>query len=108
MNRNATQMNPLEFLMNSVNIPGHTNYMRDLLYRYEWPQDKKEALFTELDAIESKQKDKNLYMAVVGEFSTGKSTLINGFLRREILKMDVLQATTAASTKIIYGEELTA
>lgn len=48
--------------------------------------------------------DSRLYLGVVGEFSTGKSTLINALMGIEILKEDILPATTCAPTILTYGE----
>jgi GTPase SAR1 family protein len=59
----------------------------------------------QIDRIENRQKDPNLYLAVVGEFSSGKSTFINALLREELLKTSAL-VTTAAATKICHGENL--
>ena len=44
-----------------------------------------------------------LKILITGEFKTGKSTLINTLLGRQILKSDVLP-TTAVATYICYGE----
>lgn len=49
--------------------------------------------------------DSKLYLGVVGEFSTGKSTLINALMGIEILKEDILPATTCAPTILTYGEK---
>lgn len=51
--------------------------------------------------------DDCLYMAVVGEASTGKSTFINALLGYPLLEARVLTMTTALPTKIKYGQQLT-
>lgn len=50
-----------------------------------------------------RDRDESLYLGVIGEFSSGKSTLINALLRTDVLKEDVLQGTTCAPTLIRHG-----
>ncbi len=50
-------------------------------------------------------QDDCLYLGVVGEFSSGKSTFINALLGLDILKEDILPGTTCAPTMLCYGEE---
>lgn len=58
-----------------------------------------------LDAIERRASDPRLHLAVVGEFSSGKSTFINALMRRKLLKASCV-ATTASVTRILAGAEL--
>ena len=58
-----------------------------------------------LDELKQKSEDKNLYLGIVGEFSSGKSTLINAILHQNLLKEDILQGTTCAPTFIQYGKD---
>jgi predicted GTPase len=58
------------------------------------------------DAVEARARDPRLYLAVIGEFSSGKSTLINALVRRELLRSSI-QVTTAAVTRIQRGAEFT-
>lgn len=60
----------------------------------------------QIDRIRQRQQDSKLYLAVVGEFSSGKSTFINALLRDELLKTSALVAT-ATATHLVYGEALT-
>jgi len=50
--------------------------------------------------INARINDDNLYLGVLGEFSSGKSTFINGILQKRILKA-AYEATTASSTYIV-------
>lgn len=50
--------------------------------------------------IKARSKDPVLYVGLIGEFSSGKSTLVNAWLGDNVLKTDVLQATTAAPTVV--------
>ena len=59
-----------------------------------------------LAQIKTKNADTRLHMAVIGEFSTGKSTFINALLRDDLLESHVLQGTTTINTVIEYGPAL--
>lgn len=56
--------------------------------------------------VHKRLEDPNLYMAVVGEMSTGKTTFINALLGDNLLKTHALTMTTAAATVVKYGPEL--
>lgn len=60
-----------------------------------------------LEDIDRRRQDRNLNVAVIGEFSTGKSTFINAFINRNILKT-AWSATTAVPTYILFhaGEQV--
>ncbi len=91
-------------LDNLTGIGEHTQYARELLDRYQWPQEVYDGLSRRLDAITARQKDKKLNVSVVGEFSAGKSTFINALLRSDLLDCGSIQGTTVASTIIEYGK----
>ncbi|HPS31121.1 MAG TPA: dynamin family protein [bacterium] len=56
--------------------------------------------------IKARIKDPILYVGLVGEFSSGKSTLVNAWLdNKDLLKTDILQGTTAAPTVIKYSQD---
>lgn len=59
-----------------------------------------------LKKIKDKNVDEKLYLSVIGEFSTGKSTFINALLRDNLLDAQVLQGTTTINSVIQYGNEL--
>jgi GTP-binding protein EngB required for normal cell division len=56
-----------------------------------------------LDEIRRRRRDPNLYLAVVGEFSTGKSTLINALIGADLLPTSAL-LTTGAITEVVPGQ----
>lgn len=56
--------------------------------------------------LRSKNQDPRLFMGILGQISTGKSTFVNALIRDDLLRTDVLQATTSATTIITYGQEL--
>lgn len=57
-----------------------------------------------IDSLQNKVEDKSLYLAVVGEFSSGKSTFINALIGRRILK-EAVMPTTACATYIAKGTD---
>lgn len=59
-----------------------------------------------IQCLQKKMSDRYLYVAVIGEFSSGKSTFINALLGDDLLKTSALVATSVA-TKLCYGEALT-
>lgn len=52
--------------------------------------------------ITYKQRDKNLNISVIGEFSSGKSSFINALLGVDLLVSSTIQGTTVAITVIEY------
>jgi TPR repeat protein/GTPase Era involved in 16S rRNA processing/ribosomal protein L32 len=55
--------------------------------------------------IKARSNDPMLYVGLIGEFSSGKSTLVNAWLGDDLLKTDILQATTAAPTLLKDSSE---
>lgn len=92
-------------LEESVGVDTHLELASQLLRRHPWPADRCDEVCQAIDRIQRRQHDESLYLAVVGEFSCGKSTLINALLGEEILKSDILPATTAAATVLRYGAQ---
>lgn len=54
------------------------------------------------EVISRRSKDPNFYLSAIGDFSSGKSTLINALIRRKLLKV-AHAATTAVPTYIYRG-----
>lgn len=61
--------------------------------------DEKEKFLKELECLLKKGQSKNINIAVIGEFNSGKSTFINALLRERILK-EAGRPTTATATYI--------
>jgi len=66
------------------------------------------AVQKKIETLERRSSDQTLYLGITGEFSSGKSTFINALLRDDLLKSDILAATTCALTYIRHGDELEA
>ncbi|MDD3588470.1 MAG: dynamin family protein [Thermoguttaceae bacterium] len=95
-----------EELYKIVKLPKIFTWIKNLLSRYQWQTSKMATFVTALDDIQRRMEEKRLYLGVIGEFSSGKSTFINALLEDELLTTSVLQATTASITKPEYGKEL--
>ena len=79
-------------------------YINDILEKYAWENKRKKQIQESLNSIVSRYNDPNFYLCVIGEFSSGKSTLINALLREDILSTSTIQATTCAPTLIKAGD----
>jgi GTP-binding protein EngB required for normal cell division len=93
---------PRGFFERAVGFEATMDFAELLLSRYSFEKKSAAALRKSMSAIRTRASDPNLYLAVVGEFSSGKSTFINALLRCDLLKTDVLQGTTAAATFIRF------
>lgn len=85
---------------------GHLLFAEELIDRVGITQSIKIDLQKNIERAKKRCADPNLYLAVVGEFSSGKSTFINALLRDDLLKTSAL-VTTATATHICYGDGLT-
>jgi ribosome biogenesis GTPase A/gas vesicle protein len=83
----------------------HLQFVVDMLQRSHLSESIQSELEQQIKQIQQRYRDPNLYLAVLGEFSSGKSTFINALLRDELLEASVIP-TTAAATKIQYGSDL--
>ena len=88
-----------------ADIDGHIRFIQALMGKYSFPSEQEAQLQTELKKIQDRQNEKALNMAVIGEFSSGKSSFINALLRENLLEADAIQGTTVASTLIGYSPE---
>src|SRR5262245_10257406 len=85
-----------------IDVSGHLSFLRQVVDRHVHSASARTQVLDRLSALDARAHDPKLYLAVIGEFSAGKSTLINGILRTPLLKSSV-EATTAAITRIQYG-----
>jgi GTPase Era involved in 16S rRNA processing len=80
-------------------------FARELSRRSAFSHQQLETIEENIRLVEARAQDETLYLAVLGEFSSGKSTFINALLRQRLLK-SAPQATTAAATSIRYATDL--
>jgi predicted GTPase len=87
----------------TIDAGEHLEFIRNLIQRHCLSEAKQQYFWQQLDLIERRINDSTLYLTVIGEFSSGKSTFINGLLRKRLLKASRV-ATTASATYITYGD----
>lgn len=81
-----------------INIDATLDYIQIINSSYLSGADCRE-ITKRIKSIQSKRKDTKLYLAVIGEFSSGKSTFINALLGFRLLK-EAVMPTTACATYI--------
>lgn len=69
-------------------------------------QEQQESLFSQLKKIKTRIVDKNIYIGIVGEFASGKSTLMNSFIGEDFFITNSLQGTTTTITKLEFGRKV--
>lgn len=88
-------------------IDDHLERVRSLLKHHKLDKKKQPEIFQALAQIEEHEREQRLFLGVVGEFNSGKSTLLNALLRDDLLKADANpQGTTSAATLLCYGTKL--
>src|SRR5260221_1662724 len=103
INSNQSKLLDLETL---TEFEGHLKYAETAISRLHFPQPLSDSLINQIQTIRERGSDEKLYLAVIGESSTGKTTLINAFLRDEILKAQATTMTTASATILSYDPDL--
>lgn len=91
---------------NFINILSpHIQFVRDVFKRYEWEANVKHELEADMYCLQQRINDDCVNIAVVGEFSSGKSSVINAMLGIDLLVMDDLPDTTLVPSIISYSEK---
>lgn len=91
---------------NFINILApHIQFVRDVFNRYNWEANVRHELETDLYGLQHRINDDCVNIAVVGEFSSGKSSVINAMLGMDLLVMDDLPDTTLVPSVISYSEK---
>lgn len=89
-----------------LGLEDHLSWIRDLLQRQSFVQHQQREYERQLNLILRREQDPSLYLGLVGEFSSGKSTFINALLHDPLMPTKVLPGTTAAPTLFRFGERL--
>lgn len=79
-----------EFLLEKAKI------LNEITRKYEF-----KTILNSIDSLNDKMNDFNLSILFVGEFSAGKSAMINAFLNRDVLKEN-LRPETAIAGELVY------
>lgn len=88
-------------------IDRHIKFLEQIIQKPSISGSVKQELSKQIERIKKRCSDRNLYLAVIGEFSSGKSTFINALLRDDLLKASALVAT-ATATRITYAKSFDA
>lgn len=94
-----------QILTELADVDGHLSFIEGLLARHELTASERSWVEKEISRVRRRQTDPTVTMAVVGEFSAGKSSFINALLREELFETDAVQGTTTAATVIYHGPE---
>jgi septin family protein len=78
------------------------DFSRQVLKESKLPRRRREELTEQLNKVEARMGEPNLYLAVIGEFSSGKSTFINALLRDDLLPSSAT-VTTLSPIEIRSG-----
>ncbi|MBT2389156.1 dynamin family protein [Streptomyces sp. ISL-1] len=84
-------------------VDGHLRWIHNLLGSLRLPAERRDMLRSRLRAVQARAADPELRVAVFGEASSGKSTLLNAFLRRRLLPSSAL-VTTRTTTVLRYRD----
>lgn len=82
------------------------NQINDILKQSNISSDKLTVMENQLKKIRQRIDDPNLYLGIVGEFSSGKSTLINSLIGADFFETNSLQGTTTVITKLYWGKRV--
>ncbi|WP_406286863.1 dynamin family protein [Embleya sp. NBC_00896] len=82
----------------------HLDFALAMVRRTVGDQERLAQLTARIREIEVRLRDDRYYLAVIGEFSAGKSTFINALLAEDLLPTSALP-TTGAATRITHGDE---
>ncbi|MFE4961575.1 dynamin family protein [Streptomyces sp. NPDC056660] len=75
----------------------HLTWIRDVLGKLDLPAARRDTLWSALRTVGTRADDPELRIAVFGEASSGKSTLLNAFLRRRLLPSSARVTTTVTT-----------
>jgi GTPase Era involved in 16S rRNA processing len=77
----------------------YLQYISEIVSKYEIGcEDKYKAIRADLSMLFQKIEDENLYLGVIGSFSSGKSTFINSVIHKNLLPTEAVQGTTVATS----------
>lgn len=82
------------------------NSIDKIINNADLSSEKKLAFSNSLKRIKERTKDSNIYLGIVGEFASGKSTLINALIGADFFITDALQGTTTVITQLAYSDTI--
>lgn len=85
--------------ISGFSFSGFIEYIKQVVAMYEKENENKYIdIHKDLDIVENRINDEDLYLGVVGSFSSGKSTFINSVIQKNLLPTDAVQGTTVAAS----------
>lgn len=88
-----------------LDVENHLQFVECLLKRYPSMRSEVTDLIQE---IQERNQDPRLYLGIIGEFNSGKSSFINALLRDPFLSVSSKPATTCIPTVLSWSQELQA
>jgi len=85
-------------------VHDHVRFIRTLVAHHGLDPATADDVYRRCEEVLNRHNDPSLYLGVVGEFSSGKSTFLNALLGQELLESHANPATTCAPTWLTYGE----
>lgn len=89
-----------------ADVEQHLAFASKVINRKDFPKDLRADLKGSLSDIRQRRDDPQLYLVIVGESSTGKSTFVNALLGDDLLKTSNLPETTSTAVCLSHGERL--
>lgn len=101
----STKTAIVESIQSWLNLAEDLQFARSIVERGQLSLPVADELHQRIEQIEQRSQDKQFYLAIVGEWNSGKSTFINALLRQPLLATSS-KPTTAVNTQIRYGKRL--
>jgi GTPase Era involved in 16S rRNA processing len=95
----------MDIMKEKLSVEEYSQFLLRLIGSYDWDQQKKAAIEAGLARIVARKDDECLYLGIIGEFSSGKTTLINCLLQKNLLKTHAIQGTTTLTTFIEFADQ---
>src|ERR1700728_1719917 len=92
--------------LDAVRLNEHIEFVRRTFVDHQLDEEQNASIFDIMERIQERMADPRFCLGIVGEFSSGKSTLINALIRDNLLRTDILQGITSAATTLSYGDKL--
>lgn len=91
-----------EITSSSIHVEDNLRFIQEVIDGLRYISNERRTFLEEqLNMIKARSSNPNLNLALIGKFSSGKSTFINSWLNRTLLKT-AMRATTSVPTRIYY------